>query len=183
MIIPVLMLTLGFGLIGFIDDYIKVVLKRSLGLRAWQKMLLQFITTAAFCFYIVVILHSDLTMKIPFFKDCYLDLGLFNIPLLFIVIIGTTNATNLTDGVDGLASSVTAVVAAFFCIVAIIQGNTVAPVAAAFAGGLLGFLMFNVYPAKVLPLIPNRGWKIPFSISEQAILLETIISQPSNLPT
>lgn len=146
---PVLALTAAMGMIGFLDDYIKVVLKRSLGLRAWQKMLLQFITTAAFCFYIVVILHSDLTMKIPFFKDCYLDLGLFNIPLLFIVIIGTTNATNLTDGVDGLASSVTAVVAAFFCIVAIIQGNTVAPVAAAFTGGLLGFLMFNVYPAKV----------------------------------
>lgn len=146
---PVLALTLGMGLVGFMDDYIKVVLKRSMGLRAWQKLLLQFIITTAFCWYIVVILHCDLSMKIPFFKGRYLDLGIFNIPLLYIVILGTDNATNLTDGLDGLATSVTAIVAGFFTICALIMSNTVAPCTAAFVGALLGFLMFNVHPAKV----------------------------------
>lgn len=146
---PVLALTLGMGLVGFLDDYIKVVLKRSMGLRAWQKLLLQFIITTAFVWYLVVILHSDLSLKIPFFEGKYLNLGIFNIPLLYLVIIGTDNATNLTDGLDGLATSVTVVVAGFFTVCAFIVGNTVAPFSIAFIGALLGFLMFNVYPAKV----------------------------------
>lgn len=146
---PVLALTIGMGLVGFLDDYIKVVLKRSMGLRAWQKLLLQFIITSAFCWYIVVVLHSDLAFKIPFMPERYLDFGIFNIPLLFIVIIGTDNATNLTDGLDGLATTVTIVVAGFFTLAAVALGNSVTPFTAAFVGALLGFLMFNVYPAKV----------------------------------
>lgn len=146
---PVLALTLGMGLVGFLDDYIKVVLKRSMGLRAWQKLLLQFIISVAFCWYIVVILKCDLTMKIPFMKNTFLDLGIFNIPALILIIIGTDNATNLTDGLDGLATSVTAIVAGFFTVCALIMNNSVAPFTAAFVGALLGFLMFNVHPAKV----------------------------------
>lgn len=146
---PVLALTLGMGLVGFLDDYIKVVLKRSMGLRAWQKLLLQFVITAAFCWYIVVILHCDLSMKIPFFEGKYLDLGIFNIPLLFVVIIGTDNATNLTDGLDGLATTVTIFVAGFFTICSLFLGDAVTPFTLAFLGALIGFLMFNVYPAKV----------------------------------
>lgn len=146
---PVLALTLGMGLVGFMDDYIKVVLKRSMGLKAWQKLLLQFLITTAFCWYIVVILHLDLSMKIPFLNGKYLDFGIFNIPLLYVVIIGTDNATNLTDGLDGLATTVTLFVAGFFTVASVMLGNAVTPYTLAFMGGLLGFLMFNVYPAKI----------------------------------
>ncbi|HAL02616.1 MAG TPA: phospho-N-acetylmuramoyl-pentapeptide-transferase [Lachnospiraceae bacterium] len=146
---PVLILTVGMGIIGFLDDYIKVVLKRSMGLRAWQKMLLQLILTAIFAYYVTKILHIDLAMKVPFMKDTYLDLGYFNIPLMFLVIVGTDNATNLTDGVDGLLSSITAVVASFFGICALMKGSDVGPICFLLLGGLLGFLIINCHPAKV----------------------------------
>ncbi|MGL5259688.1 MAG: phospho-N-acetylmuramoyl-pentapeptide-transferase [Lachnospiraceae bacterium] len=148
-IIPILFLTLGFGLIGFIDDYIKVVLKRSLGLRAWQKMVLQIIVTAIFAYYITEFSAIDLSMKIPFMEYAYLDLGKFSIPFLFIVVIGTVNGTNFTDGLDGLASSVTVMVATFFSVVAIGTGSGIEPITCAVVGALLGFLLFNVHPASV----------------------------------
>ena len=148
-LIPVLFLTLGFGLVGFLDDYIKVVLKRSMGLRAWQKMGLQLIITGVFAFYVSKVLELDLAMKIPFMEGKYLDFGWFNIPMLFIVVIGTDTGTNFTDGLDGLASSVTIMVATFFAVVAIGTASGVAPIACAAIGALLGFLMYNCYPAKV----------------------------------
>ena len=148
-LIPVLFLTLGFGLVGFLDDYIKVVLKRSMGLRAWQKMGLQMIITGVFAFYVSKVLELDLAMKIPFLDGKYLDFGWFNIPMLFIVVIGTDTGTNFTDGLDGLASSVTIMVATFFAVVAIGTASGVAPIACAAIGALLGFLMYNCYPAKV----------------------------------
>ena len=142
-LIPVLFLTLGFGLVGFLDDYIKVVLKRSMGLRAWQKMGLQMIITGVFAFYVSKVLELDLAMKIPFLDGKYLDFGWFNIPMLFIVVIGTDTGTNFTDGLDGLASSVTIMVATFFAVVAIGTASGVAPIACAAIGALLGFLMYN----------------------------------------
>ncbi|HCT90538.1 MAG TPA: phospho-N-acetylmuramoyl-pentapeptide-transferase [Lachnospiraceae bacterium] len=148
-IIPILFLTLGFGLIGFLDDYIKAVLKRSEGLTPGQKMGGQIVVTAIFAFYLVRYLHMDLAMKIPFFPDKMLDLGFLNIPFLFFVVIGTVNGTNFTDGLDGLASSVTIMVATFFTVVAIGTGSGIEPVTCAMVGSLLGFLLFNVYPAKV----------------------------------
>lgn len=148
-IVPILFLTLGFGLIGFLDDYIKVVLKRSMGLRAWQKMLGQLIVTGIFAYYITQYTQMDLAMKIPFMPGKYLDLGVLNIPFLFFVVIGTVNGTNFTDGLDGLASSVTILVATFFAVVAIGSASGVAPVTCAVVGALLGFLLFNVYPARV----------------------------------
>ena len=132
-IIPVLFLTLGFGLVGFLDDYIKVVLKRSMGLRAWQKFALQFLVTGVFVFYLQRYTDVSLAMKVPFLDGVYLDLGWMNIPFLFFVVIGTVNGTNFTDGLDGLASSVTVLVATFCTVV----------------GALLGFLLFNVHPASV----------------------------------
>lgn len=147
-IIPVLVLTLGFGLIGFLDDYIKVVLKRSMGLRAWQKMALQFLVTGVFAFYIVES-GISLAMKIPFMPGKYLDFGILNIPILFFIVIGTVNGTNFTDGLDGLASSVTVLVAAFFSVVAIGTNAGIEPVTCAVVGALLGFLLFNVHPASV----------------------------------
>ncbi|MEY8522361.1 phospho-N-acetylmuramoyl-pentapeptide-transferase [bacterium 1XD8-76] len=148
-IIPILFLTLGFGLIGFVDDYIKVVLKRSMGLRAWQKMLGQLIVTGIFAFYVTNYTDVSLAMKIPFWPNQYLDFGIFNIPVLFFIVIGTVNGTNFTDGLDGLASSVTVIVATFFTVVAIGTGSGIEPITCAVVGALLGFLLFNVYPASV----------------------------------
>ena len=148
-IIPVLFLTLGFGLIGFLDDYLKVVLRRSDGLLAWQKMLCQIVVTGVFAFYLINFTDISLAMKIPFFPDVTLDIGWLAVPLMFFAVIGTVNGVNFTDGLDGLASSVTIMVATFFAVVAIGTNNGAAPFACAVVGGLLGFLLFNVYPAKV----------------------------------
>ena len=148
-IIPILFLTLGFGLIGFMDDYIKVVLKRSMGLRAWQKLALQIIVTGVFAFYLMRYTDVSLAMKVPFFYGMYLDFVRMNIPILFFIVIGTVNGTNFTDGLDGLASSVTVLVATFFSVVAIGTGSGIEPITCAVAGALLGFLLFNVYPASV----------------------------------
>ena len=148
-IMPILFSTLGFGLIGFLDDYIKVVLKRSMGLRAWQKMLGQILVTAVFAYYMTHYTDVALAMKIPFAAGKYLDFGMFNIPVLFIVVIATVNGANFTDGLDGLASSVTVMIATFFTAVAVGTASGLEPVTCAVVGALLGFLLFNVYPARV----------------------------------
>ena len=88
-------------------------------------------------------------MKIPFWTNHYLDFGIWNIPVLFFIVIGTVNGTNFTDGLDGLASSVTVIVATFFTVVAIGVGSGIEPITCAVVGALLGFLLFNVYPASV----------------------------------
>ena len=147
--IPVLFLTLGFGIIGFLDDYLKVVLRRSDGLLAWQKFLLQIVVTGIFAYYLVNYTSVDLAMRIPFWTDHYLDLGWLAIPVMFFVVIGTVNGVNFTDGLDGLASSVTLIVAVFFTVVSIGIKSGIEPVTCAVIGGLMGFLLFNVYPAKV----------------------------------
>lgn len=148
-IIPILFVTLGFGLIGFLDDYLKVVLKRSDGLFPMQKMGLQVLVTAVFAFYIVKVTDVSLKWLIPFSGGKYLDWGFLAIPLMFLVIIGTVNGVNFTDGLDGLASSVTVLVATFFTVVAVGTKSGIEPVTCAVVGALLGFLLFNVYPASV----------------------------------
>ena len=148
-IIPVLFLTLGFGIIGFLDDYLKVVLKRSDGLLPWQKFLLQVILTGVFVFYILNYTDVSLNMRIPFWPEHYLNLGWLAIPVLFFAVIGTVNGVNFTDGLDGLASSVTLIVAVFFTVVSIGTESGIEPVTCAVIGGLMGFLLFNVYPARV----------------------------------
>ena len=148
-IIPVLLLTIGFGVIGFIDDYLKVVLRRSDGLLPKQKMLLQIIVTAIFAFYIIKVANIPLTLLIPFSGGKYWDIGWVAIPLMFFAIIGTVNGTNFTDGLDGLATSVTVIVAAFFTVVAVGTKSGLEPVTSIVVGALLGFLLYNVYPAKI----------------------------------
>lgn len=148
-IIPVLFLTLGFGIIGFLDDYLKVVLKRSDGLLPWQKFLLQVIFTAVFAFYLLNYTDVSLAMRIPFWSGHYLDIGVLAIPLMFFAVIGTVNGVNFTDGLDGLASSVTIMVAVFFSVVSIGTHSGVEPITCAVVGGLMGFLLFNVFPAQV----------------------------------
>lgn len=147
-IIPVLFATLGFGLIGFLDDYIKVVMKRSLGLRAWQKMLGQILVTAIFAYYIYA--HTDLGTEILIpFAGKMVDIGWLYFPLMFFVMLGTVNGANFTDGLDGLASSVTVLIATFFTVIAVGYNSGVAPITCATVGSLLGFLVYNVYPARV----------------------------------
>jgi phospho-N-acetylmuramoyl-pentapeptide-transferase len=149
-VIPVLILTIGFGIIGFLDDYIKVVRKHNLGLRAWQKILGQFIVAVLFALYVENFTDISLAMKVPF-TDLVLDFGFWNIPILFFIALGTANGTNFTDGVDGLCASVTAVVAGFFAIAGMVTGATGAEVmSSAMMGALLGYLVYNVYPGKVM---------------------------------
>lgn len=148
-IIPVLFLTLGFGLIGFLDDYLKVVLRRSDGLLPWQKFLCQIVVTGIFAAYLIYFTDVPLTLKVPFMPGFVWDMGWLAIPVLFIAVIGTVNGVNFTDGLDGLASSVTIMVATFFAVVAIGTASGIEPITCAVIGALLGFLVFNVYPAKV----------------------------------
>lgn len=148
-IIPILFMTVGFGIIGFLDDYLKVVLRRSDGLLPRQKMLFQIALTIIFAIYMVRYSEISLSMLIPFSGGKYLDMGWLAIPVMFIAVIGTVNGTNFTDGLDGLASSVTIMVATFFSVVAIGTNAGIAPVTCAVVGALLGFLLFNVYPASV----------------------------------
>ena len=147
--IPVLILTVGFGIIGFIDDYIKVVLKRSKGLSVVQKLIGQIIITGVFVYYITCISNISLAMKIPFFEGAYIDLGMLNIPLVFIVVLATVNGANFTDGIDGLATSVTIPIAAYFGIVAFGSGSGISPIIGAMIGALMGFLLHNAFPAKI----------------------------------
>jgi len=148
-IIPVLFVTLGFGLIGFLDDYIKVVMKRNLGLTPAQKMLGQILVTGIFAFYMVRMSGLKTEILIPFSGGRMLQLGYLYIPVLFFVVLGTVNGANFTDGLDGLASSVTTLIAVFFTVITVAAGSGIHPVTCAVIGALLGFLCFNTHPAKV----------------------------------
>jgi phospho-N-acetylmuramoyl-pentapeptide-transferase len=152
-IIPILFVTLGFGMIGFLDDYIKIVMKRSLGLRAWQKMGLQIIVTAIFAYYMVKYSEAGTKMLIPFtggiYEGKYLEIGNLFVPMMFFVVLGTVNGANFTDGLDGLVTGVTIMIAVFFTVVAHMSGSGIELITGAVSGSLLGFLLFNVYPARV----------------------------------
>ena len=147
--IVVLLITVGYGLVGFLDDYIKVVKKRSLGLRAWQKVVFQLIVTILFAIYLLKMNDFGTEIYVPFTKGFYIDLGWLYVPFLFFVMVGTVNSVNLTDGPDGLASGVTVLVATYFVFIAYAVNKGLIPVCGAAIGALLGFLVFNSYPAKV----------------------------------
>lgn len=148
-ILPVLFLTVGFGLIGFIDDYLKVVLRRSMGLTPLQKLVLQITVTGAFACYMKEMTMIPLMMRVPFFQGYYVDWGVWSIPMMFLVVLGTVNGTNFTDGLDGLVSSVTIMTATFLTVVAVGTQAGIYPITCAVVGALLGFLLFNVHPASV----------------------------------
>jgi phospho-N-acetylmuramoyl-pentapeptide-transferase len=148
-IIPVLFVTMGFGLVGFLDDYIKIVMKRNLGLTPAQKMAGQFVVTAVFAFYMIRYSGLSTDILIPFTGGRTVNLGILYVPILFFVVLGTVNGANFTDGLDGLASSVTVIIAVFFTVIAATAQYEIYPVTSAVIGALLGFLCFNTYPAKV----------------------------------
>ena len=154
MILPVAFATLGFGIIGFLDDYIKVVKKRSMGLTEIQKLAGQIVVTGIFLFYMMNYTEVGTGLLIPFTggveNGFYLELpGWLFIVFMFCVFLGTTNGTNFTDGLDGLLASVTVLVAVFLTVVSIGIESGLSPITAAVAGSLLGFLLFKVYPARV----------------------------------
>lgn len=153
-LLPVLFATIGFGLIGFLDDYIKIMMCRSEGLTPLRKLLLQAVVTAVFVYYYLVKLRMEPEFLIPFTggieQGIYISMpnSLF-VVFVFFVMLGTVNGTNFTDGLDGLASGVTLLVSAFFTVVAAGMHSGVLPVSSAVTGALMGFLVFNVYPASV----------------------------------
>ncbi|MBQ7064007.1 MAG: phospho-N-acetylmuramoyl-pentapeptide-transferase [Firmicutes bacterium] len=143
----VLLLSFGFGIIGLLDDLLKVLKKNNDGLKAWQKWSLQCIAAGLFVWWLSTI---GVKTSIPLlFTHHRLELGFGYYILAFIYILGFVNATNFTDGLDGLASGVTVVVAAFLAFMAFKAGDPLQIAAVAMMGALLGFLVFNVNPAKV----------------------------------
>ena len=147
----VFVIALGFGIIGFIDDYIKVVKKRNLGLTALQKFLMQLVLTAVYVSVLYFMGELKTEIYIPFVKNPVgLPVWLY-IPFVMFVSVGVVNAVNLTDGLDGLAASVTVVDGIFFTLVSFVvfAASGISYFAAALTGGLLAFLIYNKYPAKV----------------------------------
>lgn len=147
-IYPIVVVTLAFGVVGFIDDFLKAVKRRSDGLKAWQKFLCQFIITTGFAVYMINISDVSMELRIPLTR-AYVDIGWLAIPLLFLAVLGTVNGSNFTDGLDGLETSVTLAICGFFGVASVTLMSDITPAIAAMAGALFGFLMHNVHPAKV----------------------------------
>ena len=146
----ILLVFVGFGLIGFFDDYLKVIKKNNLGLRAYQKFGLQTILSVILAVYLANYTEGSTTVYIPF-ADIYVNFGIWYIPFVVFVVLAMTNAVNLTDGLDGLASGVTAFISLFFAVAGFTYGIvTGAYFCSAMCGACLGFLVFNRNPAKVL---------------------------------
>ncbi len=147
---PILLLTIGFGLIGFIDDFKKLVLKNTKGLKPAYKMLGLLIISVAYVVYLVYGLQLGTETFIPFIKQTVLIPVYVYIPFAIIVILATTNAINLTDGIDGLSSSVSSIIITCLTIIGILyQVDEIGIFGSVIVGVILGFLMFNLHPAKV----------------------------------
>lgn len=145
----ILLMSLVFGAIGFVDDFIKVVKKRNLGLTAAQKFGLQFLAALVFATVVALFGSAGTVIEIPF-SQTEVDLGWLYIPFVIFVMLATVNSVNLTDGLDGLATTVTMVVALFYLLVSLrVDNNAVALFAAVLLGALAGFLFYNWKPAKV----------------------------------
>ena len=149
-ILPLLCLTIGFGIVGFIDDFKKLVLKNTVGLKPKYKMLGLLIISVLFSLFIVKGISNSTEIYIPFIKE-YLNMPIYlYIPFSIIVILGTTNAVNLTDGIDGLSSSVCSIIITCLTVIAILfKVPEVSIYGSIVIGAVLGFLIFNLYPAKV----------------------------------
>ena len=149
-LLPILGLTIGFGFIGFIDDFKKLVLKNTEGLKPSLKMLGLLLISVLFVLYLVKGLNLGTQTHIPILKY-YIEIPLFvYIPFAILVILGTTNAVNLTDGIDGLSSSVCTIIITALTVIATIYGvKELVVFGAIVIGAILAFLIFNIYPAKV----------------------------------
>lgn len=169
--------TLGFGIVGFIDDYIKVVKKRNLGLRAYQKLALQILVTIILLIYQYNSSVFKTDLYIPFLKSYY-SFGVFYIPFIIFVVVGTVNSVNLTDGLDGLSSGVTIITLGFFGICSLkFNRPEIAIFCATLMGALIGFLLFNKYPAKVF-MGDTGSLALGGAISAIAVLLNIPLILP-----
>lgn len=169
----------GFGLVGFLDDFLKIKFKRSLGLKAWQKLALQVGLSVILAYYQYMSSPSATIFTIPFTTISF-DLGILYIPVMVFIILGTVNAVNLTDGLDGLASGITVIVSTFFMLLALSYGNTdVAILAATTVGACIGFLGFNSYPARVFMgdtgSMALGGAVISFAVLTNSVLIIPIV--------
>ncbi len=177
-----LFFTLGFGFIGFIDDYIKVVLKRNLGLRAYQKIIGQFMFAFLLAWYGSRYSVYKTKLIIPFI-NAFIDLGVLYIPFVLFAVVGTVNAVNLTDGLDGLNTGVTLIVMATFSLIAnsmmkispVFEGISI--MGAAVTGACLGFLKHNANPAKVF-MGDTGSLALGGAVSAVAVISNTILLIP-----
>ena len=168
---------LGFGLIGFVDDYIKIVKHRSLGLTAWQKIIAQVVLSAVLTYVALNVLGIGTQLIIPG-TSIVIDLGWGYIPLVMILLIGTTNAVNLTDGLDGLAAGVTLIVATGFGLIGYISNFFSATLfAAVLVGSCLSFLFFNLHPAKIF-MGDTGSFVLGGAIAALAIVTKTELFLP-----
>lgn len=143
-----LVMALAFGFIGFIDDYIKVIKKRNLGLNERQKLVMQFIVAIVYMAGLYLVGDRSTTLFIPFLGQW--NIGLLYYPLAVLGIVYFVNVVNFTDGIDGLCASVTFIVAlGFMACAAILRMEGMSVMAAALAGGCVGFLVWNFHPAKI----------------------------------
>ena len=149
-LLPLAFVTVGFGLVGFVDDFIKLVLKNTKGLKPMYKMFGLLIVAVGYTVYLVKVLNLGTETYIPFVKQ-YIGLPVWiYIPFAIFVLLGTTNAVNLTDGIDGLSTSVTTIIITALTIIGIIFGvPEISLMGAILIGACLGFLLFNLHPAKV----------------------------------
>ncbi|SMB96435.1 Phospho-N-acetylmuramoyl-pentapeptide-transferase [Desulfonispora thiosulfatigenes DSM 11270] len=175
--IILLLFTLGFGLIGFIDDFIKIVKKRSLGLKAKDKILGQLVLSILLAWVSVNYLGRGTDIIIPITGQ-HIDLGLFYLPFVILVAMGTSNAVNLTDGLDGLAAGVTLFVALGFVIIGFGQQLfSITIFAMALVGSCLGFLFFNINPAKVF-MGDTGSLALGGALAAMAVLTKTELILP-----
>lgn len=163
--------TLGYGLIGFADDILKIKRKKNLGLRAYQKLIGQIVFAFILSYFAYTNPEIGSSVHIPFTNIMW-DLGIWYIPFMIFVIVATTNAVNLTDGLDGLASGVTLIVCVFFAVVTYGLGmKDLSIFCGALGGGLLGFLKYNSYPAQVF-MGDTGSLALGGAVSALAVLLK-----------
>ena len=150
-ILPLLLVTVGFGIVGFVDDFKKLILKNTKGLSPSLKMLGLLIVAVVYAVYLTKVLNIGTETYIPFLK-VYVNMPIWiYIPFAIIVMLATTNAINLTDGIDGLSTSVTTIIITCLTIIGIILGvKEVAVFGSILIGACLGFLLFNLHPAKIM---------------------------------
>lgn len=170
--------TFGFGMIGFIDDYLIVVRRDNAGLRARHKLIGQIILATFLAIYQASTSEFGTKLIVPFLSNQYLDLGILYIPFIVFVVVGTVNSVNLTDGLDGLASGVTLIVLSFFGLVALNSGmNSISIFSTALAGACLGFLIHNAHPAKVF-MGDTGSMALGGAVSAIAVLLNLPLVLP-----
>ena len=180
-ILPAYLLGMGFGVVGFIDDYLKVVKHQSEGFNPKQKMFCQIVISVLYILYIFYAKESNVGFRIPFIgKEAY-RVGIFLFfPLSLFVITATDTGANFTDGIDGLCSSVTAVIVFFLLLKNHLGTGDMAPLMGAVLGGLLGFLCFNAYPAKVFMgdtgSLALGGFVVAMAIQEEIALFIPIFA-------